>query len=164
MSEFTSSKKRAARPPSCTGNFAAKVNQEPFEVTSLVASQVLRPTLSESPGRWVWKVIAEGKVGKKQTSIGLFFDRDLPAGTYNIIGSDKVNVIYNQTPHWRSVVYHSEHFQTGHFTLLEADVPGQALKGHFSFGICAIEFAVTEGAFDLHYPADQASLLQSALQ
>jgi hypothetical protein len=58
-------------------------------------------------------------------------------------------VVYNENPHWQSVIYHSAHLQTGRFTLLEADVPGQRIKGLFRFGMSAIDFEVSDGAFDL---------------
>lgn len=141
--------KRFVRPPSCEGTFQAQVNDRPLLVSSLVGRLTLRPELAHTPDHWIWKVIAEGKVGTKRTSIGLFFDHDLRPGCHNLIGHDRIKVVYNETPHSQSVIYHSAHFQTGVFTLIEANPRTQRLRGEFCFSISAIDFAVTEGAFDV---------------
>ncbi len=141
--------KRFVRPPSSEGTFAASVNQKPFVLSSLVGRLTKRPELSHAPDHWIWKVIADGKVGRKRTSIGLFFDHDLRLGSHNLIGHNRIKVIYNETPHWQSVIYHSGHFQTGVLTLIEANPHTMRLKGHFSFAISAMAFEVTEGAFDV---------------
>jgi hypothetical protein len=133
----------------CTGSFQAQVNQHPLQVTSLLAGLTLRPELSTTPCHWVWKVIAEGKVGRKCASIGLFFDRNLPLGTHDLLANPNIKIIYNQTPNGRNIIYHSGHFQSGQLTLLEADIPNRRLRGRFGFSISALDFAVTEGEFDL---------------
>ena len=141
--------KRFVRPPPCEGTFQAQVNDRPLQVSSLLGKLTLRPELAQAPSHWIWKVIADGKVGHKRTSIGLFFDRDLAPGTYDLIGQDCIKVVYNETPHWQSVIYHSTHFQSGAFTLLEADPETRRLRGRFSFSISAIDFNVSDGAFDV---------------
>lgn len=150
MSASAMSRKSLLSPQTCTGSFQAQVNQHPFKVTSLLAGLTLRPELSSVPTHWIWKVIAEGKVDRKCASIGLFFDRDLPLGTYDLLASPHIKIIYNQTPHWQSIIYHSEHFQSGQLTLLEADIPSQRLRGEFDFSISAVDFAVTDGTFELN--------------
>lgn len=149
MSDSATPPKRSVQPACCTGKFQAAVNRQPMLVKSLRARLTLRPELSEIPTHWIWKVIADGKVGQKRTSIGLFFDRDLPTGSYNLVANDQIKVVYSENPHWRSVVYHSAHLQTGQFTLIEADVPAQRIKGVFSFGMSAVDFEVSDGKFDL---------------
>ncbi|WP_426142031.1 hypothetical protein [Pseudomonas sp. DWP3-1-2] len=149
MSDSATSTQGSITPALCAGNFQAVVNQQPMNVTSLIARLTLRPELAEAPSHWVWKVIAEGKVGQKRTSIGLFFDRDLPIGTHNLVANDQIKVVYNENPHWQSVIYHSAHWQTGQLTLIEVDASRQRIKGQFSFGMSAIDFEVSEGAFDL---------------
>jgi hypothetical protein len=141
---------RFVQPSSTTDSFQAWVNQQPLNVTSLLAASTLRPELGIAPSHWICKVIAEGKVAGKRASIGLFFDRNLLPGTYDILANPQINFVYSQTPHCKSVIYHSAHFQAGHLTLLESDIPGQRLQGQFSFSISAINFAVTDGAFDVH--------------
>lgn len=133
-----------------SGEFRALVNHQPLVVTSLLAGSTLRPELQSRPSHWIWKMIAEGKVDRKRVSIGLFFDRDLPPGTYDILGNARISIVYNQTPYFNSLVYHSAHFQAGHLTLQEADHGAPRLRGQFSFSISAINFSVTEGEFDLH--------------
>lgn len=149
MSASTLSSKRFVRPPSCAGSFRAHVNQQPLKVDSLVARLTLRPELSDAPSHWIWKIIAEGKVGPKRTSIGLFFDRDLRPGIHDLVSSELIRVVYNESPHWNSVIYHSEHLQTGRFILIEADLQNQRLRGEFSFGMSAVDFEVTDGTFDV---------------
>jgi hypothetical protein len=149
MSLLKTPRQRAVLTDRSAGSFSVVVNEQPMIVTSLLARLTLRPELAEAPRYWIWKVIAEGKVGQKRTSIGLFFDRDLPTGSYDLIANEQIKVVYNENPHWQSVIYHSAHLQTGRFTLLEADVPGQRIKGLFRFGMSAIDFEVSDGAFDL---------------
>ncbi|MCI8209949.1 hypothetical protein AUC61_10430 [Pseudomonas sp. S25] len=131
------------------GEFRATVNHQPLVVRSVLAGSTLRPELGTRPNHWIWKVIADGKVGGKRVSIGLFFDRDLLPGTYDIVGNSRINFVYNRTPHFKSLIYHSAHFQDGHLTLLEVDRCAPRLRGEFSFSISAINFSVTDGAFDL---------------
>ncbi|CAM3106467.1 hypothetical protein BZK31_05880 [Pseudomonas floridensis] len=142
--------RRFVRPPSCEGSFEARVNQKPFILSSLLGRLTQRPELTHTPNHWIWKVIADGKVGNKRTSIGLFFDHDLRPGTHNLIGHDRIKVIYNETPHWQSVIYHSGHFQTGVLTLIESNPRTLRLRGHFSFTLSAVAFEVTDGTFDVH--------------
>ena len=137
----------------CTGSFQAQVNQHPLQVTSLLAGLALRPELSTTPCHWIWKIIANGTVGRKRASIGLFFDRNLPLGTYDLLTHPNIKIIYNQTPHGRNIIYHTGHFQSGQLTLLEADIAAQRLRGQFGFSISAVDFALTDGEFDLHCQA-----------
>ncbi|GFM88971.1 hypothetical protein PSCICO_43700 [Pseudomonas cichorii] len=142
--------KRFVRPPSCEGSFKVSVNKQPLLVSSLLGRLTLRPELSQAPSHWIWKIIADGKVGHKRTSIGLFFDKDLEPGTYDLPGNERIKVVYNESPHWQSVIYHSAHFQAGAFTLIEADPQSQRLQGVFSFSISAVDFEVTDGSFDVY--------------
>lgn len=141
--------KRFVRPPSCEGTFEAQVNRQPLVVSSLLARLTLRPELAGTPSHWIWKVIADGKVGHKRTIVGLFFDHDLRPGDHNLIGQDRIKIVYNETPHWQSVIYHSAHFQSGAFTLIEANPQTRQLRGRFSFSISAVDFDVTDGLFDV---------------
>lgn len=141
--------RRVARPAPCPGTFAAVVNHRPLVVSSLLGRLTLRPELAGVADHWIWKVIAEGKVGQKRTSIGLFLDRDLEPGSYELVGQDRIKIVYNETPHWQSVIYHSAHFQSGVFTLLEANRETRRIRGQFSFSISAMGFAVTDGSFDV---------------
>lgn len=150
MSASAMSRKPRINPPTCVGNFQALINQQPLTVSSLLACLTLRPELSAVPRQWIWKVIAAGRVGRKQASIGLFFDLDLPLGTHNLLASEQIKVVYNQAPNSQNIIYHSGHIQAGHLTLLEVDVSTKCLKGKFGFSISAVDFAVTDGEFDLH--------------
>ena len=141
--------KRRKTPSPCTGLFQAQINQQPFVVTSMTAGLTLRPELAQIPNHWIWRVVAEGRVGSKRASIGLFMDYDLAPGTYRLPVDSRVRVVFSQTPHGRSVIYHSAQFQAGRITLIEADVASLSLKGTFEFGISAVGFAVTGGRFDL---------------
>lgn len=141
--------RRPASPPSCEGMFQAMINRRPLVVSSLLSRLTLRPELARASDHWIWKVIAEGKVGRKRTSIGLFLDFDLEPGTYALVGQERVRIVYNETQRWRSVVYHSAHFQCSAFTLLEANRETRRLRGQFSFSISAMGFAVTDGLFDV---------------
>lgn len=143
--------RRFVRPPPCQGVFEAQINRQPLLVSSLLARLTLRPELTGTPDHWIWKIIADGKVGHKRTSIGLFFDHDLRPGDHSLIGQERIKVVYNETPHWQSVIYHSTHFQSGVFTLTEANRSTRQLRGRFSFGISAMDFEVTNGLFDLQY-------------
>lgn len=125
------------------------VNHRPLVVSSLLGRLTLRPELAGAADHWIWKVIAEGKVGRKRTSIGLFLDFDLEPGTYALVGQERVRIVYNETPHWQSVIYHSTHFQSGVFTLVEANSETGRIRGQFNFSISAIGFAVTDGSFDV---------------
>ena len=149
MSDASKPAKRGIPPANCTGNFAVAVNQRPMVIKSLRARLMLRPELAEAPTHWIWKIIADGKVGQKRTSIGLFFGRYLPAGTYDLVANEHIKIVYNESPGRRNVVYHSANLQTGQFTLLKADIARQQIKGLFSFGMSAIDFEVSDGEFDL---------------
>lgn len=140
-----------ATPHPDLGSFQAKVDQHTFNVTSVLTRLTLRPELSKTPNQWVWKIIAEGKVNRLRTSIGLFFDQDLPPGHYNILGNPLVSFVCTQASRSKSVIYHSGHLQAGYLTLLEADINTRRLRGEFGFSISAVDFAVTDGAFDVLY-------------
>lgn len=150
MSASAMPRKTRVSPPTCVGSFQVLINQKPFTVSSLLACLTLRPELSTVPSQWIWKVIASGKVGRKQASIGLFFDLDLPLGTHDLLANELIKVVYNQAPNSQNIIYHSGHIQAGQLTLLEVDVNAKRLKGQFGFSISAMDFAVTEGEFDLH--------------
>lgn len=141
--------RRFVRPAPCQGTFAAMVNHRPLVVSSLLGRLTLRPELAGAADHWIWKVITEGRVGQKRTSIGLFLDRDLKPGSYELVGQDRIKIVYNETPHWQSVIYHSAHFQSGVFTLVEANRETRRIRGQFSFSISAMDFAVTDGSFDV---------------
>lgn len=141
--------KRRNAPAPCKGVFEAQVNQHPFLATSITAGMTLRPELSQIPCHWIWRVVADGRVGSKRASIGLFMDYDLAPGSYRLPADPRVRVVFSQTPHGRSVIYHSAQFQAGRITLIEADVASLRLKGRFEFSISAVGFAVTRGTFDL---------------
>lgn len=130
--------------------FQACVNGRSLQVNALLGQLILRPQRSPASDQWVWKIIADGKVGQRRTSIGLFFDRDLQPGTYPLVGNPRINVVYNESPHWQSVIYHSAHLQSGALTLLAVDQQRQQVQGHFDFGISAIDFEVTQGHFAAH--------------
>jgi hypothetical protein len=144
------SRKQLSQSQPCAGQFKALVTRQPLIVTSVLARLTTRLELSEAPNHWIWKVIAEGKIGQTRTCIGLFIDQGLPLGTYEIPAEPRIKVIYNQTPRWKNIVYHSGNFQSGQLTLLEADVATRRLRGEFGFSISAIGFDVSDGAFDLH--------------
>ncbi len=149
MSNPAKPSRRSIPPADCTGSFEVAVNQRPMVIKSLCARLTLRPELAEAPTHWIWKIVADGKVGQKRTCIGLFFDRDLPTGTYDLVANEHIKIVYNEGPGRRNVVYHSANLQTGQFTLLKADVARQQIKGLFSFGMSAINFEVSGGMFDL---------------
>jgi hypothetical protein len=97
------------------------------------------------------RVIADGKVANRRASIGLFLDHDIAPGEYDIANDPRIRIVYNQSPHSSSnVIYHSAHFQTGSLILTEADLDRHKLAGQFSFSVSAVDFEVTEGAFDLY--------------
>ncbi len=141
--------KRRKPPSPCLGTFQAQINQHPFLVTEMSAGLKLRPELSQIPDHWIWRVVADGKVGSKRASIGLFIDYDLTPGTYRLPSHPRIKVVFSQTPHGRSVIYHSAQLQAGRMTLIEADVANLRLRGTFEFSISAMDFAVTGGTFDL---------------
>ena len=150
MSRPSTSRKPVMDTQPCAGSFQAQVSQQPLVVTSVLAELTLRLELGELPSHWIWKIIAEGKLGRTRTCIGLFIDQGLPPGTYDIPSEPRIKVVYNQTPRWKNIVYHSANFQSGHLTLLEADVPTRRLRGLFGFSMSAINFEISDGAFDLH--------------
>lgn len=150
MSTSSMSRKPLIQPQPCAGSFQAQVTRQPLIVTSVLAQLTMRLELGELPSHWIWKVIAEGKIGQTRTCIGLFIDQGLPLGTYQIPAEPRIKVVYNQTPRWKNIIYHSENFQAGQLTLLEADVASRRLRGEFGFSISAIDFEVSDGAFDLH--------------
>ncbi|GAB7531844.1 hypothetical protein PS3A_42580 [Pseudomonas sp. 3A(2025)] len=130
-------------------HFQACVNGQPLQVNSLLGRLLMRPERSQTTDHWVWKIIADGRVGRRRTSIGLFFDRDLQPGTYPLVGNPHIQVVYNESPHWQSVIYYSTHLQSGSLTLLEVDSQRQQVQGHFEFGISAMDFEVSQGHFAL---------------
>ena len=150
MSTSSMSRKPMIQSQPCAGSFQAQVTRQPLIVTSVLAQLTMRLELGELPSHWIWKVIAEGKIGQTRTCIGLFIDQGLPLGTYQIPAEPRIKVVYNQTPRWKNIIYHSENFQAGQLTLLEADVASRRLRGEFGFSISAIDFEVSDGAFDLH--------------
>lgn len=150
MSTSSMSRKHLINSQPCAGSFQALVTQKPLIVKSVLARLTMRLELGEVPNHWIWKIIAEGKVGQTPTCIGLFIDQGLPLGTYEIPAEPRIQVVYNQTPRWKNIVYHSGNFQSGQLTLLEADVASRRLRGEFGFSISAIGFEVSEGAFDLY--------------
>lgn len=150
MSTSSMSRKPLIQPQPCAGSFQAQVTRQPLIVTSVLAQLTMRLELGELPSHWIWKVIAEGKIGQTRTCIGLFIDQGLPLGTYQIPAEPRIKVVYNQTPRWKNIIYHSANFQAGQLTLLEADVASRRLRGEFGFSISAIDFEVCDGAFDLH--------------
>ena len=150
MSTSSMSRKPLIQSQPCAGSFQAQVTRQPLIVTSVLAQLTMRLELGELPSHWIWKVIAEGKIGQTRTCIGLFIDQGLSLGTYQIPAEPRIKVVYNQTPRWKNIIYHSENFQAGQLTLLEADVASRRLRGEFGFSISAIDFEVSDGAFDLH--------------
>jgi len=150
MSTPSMSRKQLIQSQPCAGHFQAQVTRQPLIVTSVLARLTMRLELGEAPNHWIWKIIAEGKIGQTRTCIGLFIDQGLPLGTYEIPAEPRIKVVYNQTPRWKNIVYHSANFQAGQLTLLEADVASRRLRGEFGFSISAIGFEVSNGAFDLH--------------
>jgi len=129
--------------------FAARVGTKPFNPRSVIALLTVRPELAIVRHRWIWKLIAEGTVAKKKTSLAFYISSDLTPGTYDIITNDRITVVYHDSPYSANTVYHSSNFQEGSFTLVEADPQIQRLQGHFSFSMSAINFQVTEGVFDV---------------
>lgn len=143
--------KPMTRPASNPGCFKAMVNNNPMRLTSLLGSLTPRPELGCVPRHWIWKVIADGKVANRRASFGLFLDHDIAPGEYDIANDPRIRIVYNQSPHSSSnVIYHSAHFQTGSLILTEADLDRHKLAGQFSFSVSAVDFEVTEGAFDLY--------------
>ena len=108
---------------------------------------MLRPELLQVAYHWIWKIVAEGKVGRRRTSIGLFFDRDLAPGTYPLVGHSPVRVVYNEAPHSQGIIYHSAHLQSGTLTLQAVDPRHRRVQGRFDFGISAVDFEVSRGRF-----------------
>jgi hypothetical protein len=138
------------KPAPNPGLFQACVNRKPLVVKSLFGKLTLRPEIAATPQHWIWKVIADGKVGRRSTSIGLFLDHDIEPGTYDLINDKRVRIVYNDSPHWENVIYHSANFQTGTLILHEVDLEERKLAGQFSFSMSAVNFEVTDGAFDLY--------------
>lgn len=150
MTTYLRCAKRMIRPASNPGAFQATINRRPLVVKSLFGKITQRPEIAAAPTHWIWKVIAEGKVGRRLTSIGLFFDHDLAPGTYDIINDPRIRVIYNDSPHSNNIIYHSESFASGSLILNEVDLEQCKVAGTFSFSVSAIDFEVTDGLFDLH--------------
>ncbi|CZT28343.1 hypothetical protein PCPL58_1887 [Pseudomonas cerasi] len=65
MHRPTPSRQRCVQPATHEGRFAASINSQPFRTSSLTGRLTLRSELEQSP------VIADGKVGKMRTTIGL---------------------------------------------------------------------------------------------
>ncbi|PBQ02651.1 hypothetical protein [Pseudomonas congelans] len=150
MHRPTPSLRRLVHPAVHEGRFAASINTQPFRTSSLTGRLTLRSELERAPAQWIWQVIADGKVGNRRTTIGLFLDRDLEPGDHDLIDHEQIKVIYNETLHRKNTVYHSAHFQGGRLVLLEASPCTRRLRGVFSFNMSSINLDVTDGAFDLY--------------
>lgn len=150
MSNLASDSSQQGYKPCNHDFFQACVNGQSLQVSALLGRLILRAEQSPTSDLWVWKIIADGKVGRRRTSIGLFLDRDLQPGTYPLVGNPQIKVVYNESPHWNSVIYHSAHLQSGALTLLAVDQQRQQVQGLFDFGISAIDFEVTQGHFAVH--------------
>ena len=150
MHRPTPSLRRLVHPAVHEGRFAASINTQPFRMSSLTGRLTLRSELERAPAQWIWQVIADGKVGNRRTTIGLFLDRDLKPGDHDLIDHEQIKVIYNETLHRKNTVYHSAHFQGGRLVLLEASPCTRRLRGVFSFNMSSINLDVTDGAFDLY--------------
>lgn len=149
MSDLVPTSGQALPTPQAGDHFRAFINGQPLQVSSLTGRLMLRPELSQVADHWIWKIIAEGKVGQRRTSIGLFFDRDLAPGTYPLVGDSPIRVVYNEAPHSKSVIYHSAHLQSGSLTLLAVDPRHGRVQGRFDFGISAVDFEVNRGRFSV---------------
>lgn len=132
------------------GRFAASINTQPFKTSSLTGRLTLRSELERAPAQWIWQVIADGKVGNRRATLGLFLDRDLEPGDHDLIDHEQIKVIYNETLHRKNTVYHSAHFQGGRLVLLEGSPCTLRIRGLFSFNMSSINLDVTDGAFDLY--------------
>ncbi|POR69264.1 hypothetical protein [Pseudomonas syringae] len=132
------------------GRFAASINTQPFKTSSLTGRLTLRSELERAPAQWIWQVIADGKVGNRRATLGLFLDRDLDPGDHDLIDHEQIKVIYNETLHRKNTVYHSAHFQGGRLVLLEGSPCTLRIRGLFSFNMSSINLDVTDGAFDLY--------------
>lgn len=132
--------------------FRVCVNGTPVRIDALLGCLTLRPELSQPSAHWIWKIIAKGRAGRKRVSIGLYLDHDLQPGLHPLVGNPKIQVIYNDTPNARNLIYHSEHLQSGTLNLQSVDREHRHLKGEFEFGICALGFRVSGGRFDLPCP------------
>ncbi|MBP1147576.1 hypothetical protein JOE33_004499 [Pseudomonas sp. PvP027] len=150
MHRPTPSLRRLVHPAVHEGRFAASINTQPFRTSSLTGRLTLRSELERAPAQWIWQVIADGRVGNRRTTIGLFLDRDLEPGDHDLIDHEQIKVIYNETLHRKNTVYHSAHFQGGRLVLLEASPCTRRLRGVFSFNMSSINLDVTDGAFDLY--------------
>lgn len=150
MHRPTPSLRRLVHPAVHEGRFAVSINTQPFRTSSLTGRLTLRSELERAPAQWIWQVIADGKVGNRRTTIGLFLDRDLEPGDHDLIDHEQIKVIYNETLHRKNTVYHSAHFQGGRLVLLEASPCTRRLRGVFSFNMSSINLDVTDGAFDLY--------------
>jgi len=71
MHRPTPSRQRCVQPAIHEGRFAASINSQPFRTSSLTGRLTLRSELEQAPAQWIWQVIADGKVGKMRTTIGL---------------------------------------------------------------------------------------------
>lgn len=150
MHRPTPSLRRLVHPAVHEGRFAASISTQPFRTSSLTGRLTLRSELERAPAQWIWQVIADGKVGNRRTTIGLFLDRDLEPGDHDLIDHEQIKVVYNETLHRKNTVYHSAHFQGGRLVLLEASPCTRRLRGVFSFNMSSINLDVTDGAFDLY--------------
>lgn len=137
------------RLPAVEGHFNAVVNARQFLTTHLSAVWCLRPELDGVRTHSIWKVHAVGQVASRRTVFGLFIDRMLKPGTYDLVANDRLTVVYHLTPRRIAQVYHSRDFQQGSLTLLACEIETGRLKGTFEFAIPAIGFEVTDGQFEL---------------
>ncbi|MDH0745396.1 hypothetical protein N5D61_03425 [Pseudomonas sp. GD03842] len=136
--------------------FQALVNGKPFQAQSLSGLACLQTELEGVRTRNIWKIHAVGKVGCRRTLFGLFLDRSLEPGTYDLLRNDRLTVIYHLTPKQSSQVYHSRDFQQGSLNLIECPGATGRLRGAFEFAIPAVGFAVTRGEFDVLCPPESA--------
>lgn len=132
--------------------FRVCVNGTPVCIDALLGCLTLRPELSQPAAHWIWKIVAKGRAGRRRVSIGLYLDHDLQPGTHALVNNPKIQVVYNDTPNARNLIYHSQHLQSGTLTLFEVDREHRHLRGEFEFGISALGFRVSGGRFDLPCP------------
>ncbi|WP_459200539.1 hypothetical protein [Pseudomonas tremae] len=149
MHRTTSPTKRFFRPAPCEGSFHVSVNKHPFHVLSLAGQLTLRAELEQAPEQWIWKLVADGKVGSTRTTIGLFLDSDLRPGNHDLVDHARIKVIYSETLHRQNTLYHSAHFQSGTLDLFEVNPCTLRLRGRFRFSMSSINLDVTNGFFDV---------------
>jgi hypothetical protein len=138
--------------------FRACVNTKPFLTTRLSGLSCLRPELVGARTHRIWKIHAEGHVGRHRTMLGLFIDQTLEPGSYDLVRNDRITAVYHRTPKQVAQVYHSRDFQRGSVTLLEFNPDTGRLRGTFEFAMSAIGFDVSGGEFDVVCPREEDGL------